>query len=233
MKVIVIVSANGEWNAVKSLFPQANAETTPFGECFQVDVERRSLTFFQGGWGKVSAAASAQYVIDHFQPDLLVNLGTCGGFQGRIEQGIVILVEKTIIYDIIEQMTDPEAAIQHYSATLDLQWLPRLTPTPVLRGQLVSADRDIRADDIPELISKYDAVAADWESGAIAWVAQKSKQRLLILRAVSDLVGDDGDDVYGEYELFTVRAREIMRRLIELLPKWLNAIEKVQQGYRV
>ncbi len=233
MKVVVIVSANGEWNAVKALFPQARAESTPFGECFEVQIEQRALTFFQGGWGKVSAAASAQYVIDHFQPELLVNLGTCGGFQGRIEEGIVILVEKTIIYDIIEQMTDPEEAIQHYSTTLDLQWLPRLTPTPVLRGQLVSADRDIRAEDIPDLISKYDVVAADWESGAIAWVARKNKQRLLILRTVSDLVGDDGDDVYGEYELFTARAKEIMRRLIEVLPKWLNGIEKVQQGYRV
>jgi adenosylhomocysteine nucleosidase len=233
VKVVVIVSANGEWKAVRGLFPQAQPETTPFGECFELQIEQRALTFFQGGWGKVSAAASAQYVIDHLQPDLLVNLGTCGGFQGRIEQGTIILVEKTIIYDIIEQMTDPEEAIQRYSSDIDLSWLPRLTPTPVLRGHLVSADRDIVREDIPMLISKYDAVAADWESGAIAWVARKNKQRLLILRAVSDLVGADGDEVYGEYELFTLRAREIMRRLIDVLPKWLSGIEKVQQGYRV
>ena len=148
MKVAVIVCANGEWHALRALFPQVEAESTPFGECFDLQVERWPLTFFHGGWGKVSAAASAQYVIDHFQPDLLVNLGTCGGFQGRIEQGTIILVERTIIYDIIEQMTDPVEAIQHYSTDLDLEWLPRVTPTPVLRGQLVSADRDIRAEDI-------------------------------------------------------------------------------------
>ena len=233
MKVVVIISANGEWNAVKSLFSGVHAEATPFGECLEVQIEERSLTLFHGGWGKVSAAAGTQYVIDHFQPDLVVNLGTCGGFEGRIEQGVIILVEKTTIYDIIEQMTDPQEAIQQYSTTLDLQWLPRLMPTPVLRGQLVSADRDIRAEDIPELIGKYDAVAADWESGAIAWVAAKNNQRLLILRAVSDVVGEQGDDVYGEYELFAVRAREIMRRLIDALPKWLAGIEKVWQGYQV
>ena len=233
MKIVVIISANGEWAAVKSLFPQALAERTLYGEGFDVEIERWPVTFFQGGWGKVSAAASTQYIIDQLQPDLLINLGTCGGFQGRIEEGIVILVEKTIIYDIIEQMTNPQEALLHYATELDLQWLPRLAPTPVLRGQLVSADRDIVLEDIPMLIEKYDAVAADWESGAIAWVANKNRQKLLILRAVSDVVGEEGDDVYGEYELFALRAKEVMRHLIDILPKWLNGIEKVQQGYHV
>ncbi len=80
-------------------------------------------TYFHGGWGKISAAATTQYVIDHFQPDLLVNLGTCGGFEGRIARGTIILVTKTIVYDIIEQMSEPEEAIAHYSTELDLSWL--------------------------------------------------------------------------------------------------------------
>lgn len=233
MKVLVIISADAEWNAVRSSFTDVKIEQSPFGEYFETTLESWPLKFFHGGWGKVSAAATTQYVIDHFRPDLLINLGTCGGFQGRIEQGIVILVERTIIYDITEQMTDSEEAIQHYATRLDLDWLPRLTPSPVSRALLVSGDRDIVVDDIPMLVQKYDAVAADWESGAIAWVAQKNKTKLLILRGVSDLVSQDGSEAYGDYDLFHQRTREIMRRLIEVLPKWLRGIEKVQQGYKV
>jgi len=187
---------------------------------------------FHGGWGKISAAASAQYVIDHLQPELLINLGTCGGFEGRIERGTIILVEKTVVYDILEQMTDAEAATQAYATRLDLDWLPRVLPYPVLRGWMVSADRDIVRDDIPLLIRKYEAVAADWESAAIAWVASKNNSRLLILRGVSDLVGGEGGEVYGDYDLFLQRTRDIMRKLFDQLPAWLVAIEKVQQGYR-
>jgi adenosylhomocysteine nucleosidase len=233
MKVVVLISANGEWNAVKSLFPDLNIENTLFGERFEVTLEQKKLTFFHGGWGKVSAAATAQYVIDEIHPDLLVNLGTCGGFLDRIESGTIILVERTLIYDIVEQMTDADEAIDHYSVKLDLNWLPRITPSPVARGLLVSADRDILVDDIPRLIMKYEAVAADWESGAIAWVANKNNQRLLILRGVSDIVGEEGGEAYGDYELFLGRTKEIMRRLIDILPRWLTGIEKIQLGYRV
>ena len=205
---------------------------TPFGESFEVVLDGNRLMFLHGGWGRVSAAATMQFVIDQIQPELIVNLGTCGGFRGRIEQGAIILVEKTVIYDIVEQMTDPDAAIKHYSTMLDLSWLPRVAPSPVTRGLMLSADRDILAQSIAVLVSKYDAVAADWESGAIAWVAARNEKRLLILRGVSDLVDETGGEAYGDYELFLSRTRQIMRELIDTLPKWLQAIETERRSQR-
>jgi adenosylhomocysteine nucleosidase len=232
MKPVVIVSADGEWRAVKSFYPDADIQESAFGQYFDAIFDRIHVIVFHGGWGKISAAATAQYVTHQFKPDLLINLGTCGGFEGQIERGTIILVEKTIVYDIIEQMTDSDAAITHYSTELDLLWLPRVLPFVVLRGLLVSGDRDIVVEDIPALIHKYKAVAADWESGAIAWVAKRNSIRLLILRGVSDLVSASGGEVYGDYELFKQRTKEIMKKLFEQLPKWLSTIEKVEQGYR-
>lgn len=227
MNIIVLISANAEWRAIKPLFPNAQIERSPLGEYFRVslDTDNCSLvTFFHGGWGKISAAATAQYVIDHFRPDLLVNLGTCGGFEGHIEAGTILLVEKTIVYDIIEQMGDPEGAIANYSTNLDLSWLPKSFPSPVRRGLLVSGDRDIVVEDIPMLVSRFGASAADWESGAIAWVANKNRVRCLILRGVTDLVGSGGGEAYGNFNLFQQRTNEVMRQLVELLRDWLPEI---------
>jgi adenosylhomocysteine nucleosidase len=225
MRTLVLVSADGEWTVLISLLAVATVHESPLGAYFDQQIGGRQVRFFHGGWGRVSAAATTQYVIDQFHPDLLINLGTCGGFEGRIERGTIILVERTIIYDIVEQMTDEAAAIDHYSTNLDLQWLPRVLPSPVSRGQLVSGDRDIVVEEIPQLVRKYNAVAADWESGAIAWVAARNRQRLLILRGVSDLVGRGGGEAYGDYELFLSRTREILEQLLDVLPAWLSAID--------
>ena len=230
MKTVVIISANAEWRVVKELYPDLELQGSPYGEFADLNFGPRQLTLFHGGWGQISAAATAQYVIDHFKPDLLINLGTCGGFAGRIETGAVILVEQTLVYDIIEQMGDGAEAIEHYSTRIDLSWMgdgqltmddKRNGQSSIVRGLLVSADRDIVVEDIPMLIEKYGAVAADWESGAIAWVAQKNKTRLLILRGVSDLVGGDGGEAYGNIELFHERTKTVMRELFRQLPEIL------------
>ena len=36
MKIVVLISAIAEWNAVKPLFPNAKIEQFPFGETFNV-----------------------------------------------------------------------------------------------------------------------------------------------------------------------------------------------------
>jgi adenosylhomocysteine nucleosidase len=228
MNIIVLISANAEWRAIKPLCPNVKIEQSPFGEWFDLASEpSHRITYFYGGWGKISAAATAQYVIDRFQPDLLVNLGTCGGFDGRIETGTILLVEKTIVYDIIEQMGDPEGAIVDYSTDIDLAWLPESFPPPVRRGLMVSGDRDIVVEDIPMLVSRFGASAADWESGAIAWVANKNRVRCLILRGVTDLVGSGGGEAYGNFDLFQQRTNEVMRQLVELLRDWLENMNRV------
>lgn len=229
MKIVILISAHAEWRVVKELFPDLTIQHTPFGETTELTLNAKRLTLMHGGWGKISAAASAQYAIDQFHPDLLINLGTCGGFAGRVETGTVILVERTLVYDIIEQMGDADEAIRHYAVDSDLAWLQVddkwLLDHGVTRKLLVSADRDIVVEDIPMLIQKYDAVAADWESGAIAWVAKQNGTRLLILRAVSDLVGADGGEAYENIGLFHERTKTVMRNLFDQLPAWLEHIQ--------
>jgi adenosylhomocysteine nucleosidase len=225
---VVLISAHGEWRITLELLQPQNLQKTPFGDWFQHLINGQSVIFMHGGWGKISAAATAQYAIDCWRPDVLINLGTCGGFAGAIEKDAVILVESTLVYDIIEQMGDGDEAIQFMSTQIDLSWLKPPYPQPVLCTRLVSADRDILPADIAMLRERYGGVAADWESGAIAWVAERNGVRLLILRGVSDLVdAASGGEAYGQIEVFHSGTRRVMENLITALPGWLHrAFEK-------
>ena len=178
--------------------------------------------FFQGGWGKIAAAASTQFVIDRWKPKLLINLGTCGGFDGQIERGEILLVEKTIVYDIIEQMGDAQQAIEHYTTEIDLSWLGEPFPLAVRRSLLVSGDRDLLSKDVPDLAARYGAVAGDWESAAIAWTAARNQTPVLILRGVTDLVSEGGGEAYGDYGLFVEKTREVMNLLVEGFGVWMK-----------
>jgi len=216
----VLISANAEWKIVRASYTAAKIEASPYGEYFLADVAGEQVLFFQGGWGKVAAAGSTQYVIDRFHPARLINLGTCGGVEGRIRRFEIVAVEKVVMYDIAEAMGDSKEAIAHYSTTLVL---PSRLPATVVKATMYSGDRDLTAAGLRELERSYHPVVADWESGAIAWVAHRNAVPLLILRGVTDLVSPEKAEAQGNLQLFQENTARVMRDLLAALPAWLAA----------
>src|SRR5437773_112256 len=144
--VVVLISADAEWRALRQVWPQPAAQTSPFGEWMEREVGagagRRPVIVFHGGWGKIAAAASTQYAIDRWHPRRLVNVGTCGGFRGRIERGQGVLVSRTVVRDIVV-----EGGGEAY-------------------GNLALCEEGSRAvmkrllDDLPFWLARWDAAAA-------------------------------------------------------------------------
>jgi len=223
--VLVVISADVEWQVFKSQFRNIILKEMPYGEFFEAYLPGliTPILFLHGGWGKISAAGSMQYAIDRWQPKLIINLGTCGGFAGDVDHQEILLIEKTIVYDIIEQMSDYEDHIKHYTTEVDLSWFPPPYPHPVKRTLMVSGDRDLLVEEIPNLKDRFGAIAGDWESGAIAYVANRNRVKLLILRGVSDIVGHKGSHAYGNIKYFQESAEKILKILLSNLPDWINA----------
>ena len=79
-------------------------------------------------------------------------------------------------------------------------------------------------------VTMYGAVAGDWESGAIAFVATRNGTRCLILRGVSDLVGGEGGEAYdGNVHVFAEGATAVMQRLLKELPGWIERFKQMKR----
>ena len=71
-QVVVLISANIEWQALRTVLPEVEIKASPYGEWFTTAIQpAMPLLFFHGGWGKIAAAGSTQYVIDCWKPELL------------------------------------------------------------------------------------------------------------------------------------------------------------------
>jgi adenosylhomocysteine nucleosidase len=235
--VVILISADAEWSVVKKHYPDAILQLSPFGEWFDGTMNPqptlsgqepiRKLTqipikLFQGGWGKISAAASTQYVIDTWKPGLLINLGTCGGFLGQVERFDIFIVNETIVYDIYEKMGDTATHIPHYSTKIDLSWCQQANPPPfpLKRSIMVSGDRDLIPGEILELSHRYGASIGDWESGAIAFIARKNNIPLIVFRGVTDLVGNEEGEAYQNISIFTENTEIVMDLLLTHILRW-------------
>lgn len=232
VKYAVAISANMEWRALKKIWKNEKWQKgSPYGEYFFKKIKTKSgkshkVLFFHQGWGKVDAAGGTQYVISRWQPQVLFNLGTCGGFENKIKKFDVVLATKTVIYDIVEKMGDSKEAVDYYSKTMNAEWLGSSYPTKVIPTTLVSADKDLFPNEITRLGKTYKAIAGDWESGAIAHVAAKNKVKTVILRGVTDVVTTKSGEAYGNFALFEKNTKKVMKILFDMLPAWIEFVDK-------
>lgn len=227
-RIVVLISADAEWAPTKKILSPAFVERSPYGEFFTTTITDHPVVVAHGGWGKIRAAASTEHAIERWRPQLLINLGTCGGIQGQVSIGERLLITSAITYDIGEAIGDPEEALAEYATEIDLSWATEPFPVRVRRTHLLSADRDLVPSEIPALVRRYSAVAADWESGAIAYVAKRRGVPLLILRGVSDLVNVSVGQAVGNVPFFESRAATVMRDLVNDLREVVPyAIERI------
>ncbi|HHX08734.1 MAG TPA: 5'-methylthioadenosine/S-adenosylhomocysteine nucleosidase [Chloroflexi bacterium] len=219
---VVLISAGTEWRAVLDLLQPDLIHSTPLGDLFECQLSGHPLLFFHSGWGKTHSAASSQYVIDHWAPKLVINLGTCGGLEDLAQVGEVFLVTKTIMYDVIERMGDPDQAIEFYSTSLDTSWIEEELPVETRRSTLASADQDIAHNNHGFLANIVKVPAADWELASIAWVLDKNETKGLILRGVSDIVSQTRSETDANKALWQSRVKKIMQKLLHDLPFYLD-----------
>jgi adenosylhomocysteine nucleosidase len=218
VRVVALISASAEWKIVVDQLRGEPLHDTPFGPWLSHRLGGEDVVFFHGGYGKVSAAGSTQYAIDRWHPDVLVNLGTCGGFGGARKVGDLVLASETYLYDVVELMGDPDEAIEDFHTRLDPALWPARLASRVVVGPIASADRDIDPAAPRTLQARFHVSVADWESGAIAWVAAHNHTRVIILRGVTDLVDDTGaDPTYHAVEVWQRASIAVMTSLIHLL----------------
>jgi len=225
--IAVIISAGAEWREIVSILKPPSVQKYPYGEFFSGAPGReysKNIIFFHGGVGKISAAGSAQYIIDKFAPELLINIGTCGGFAGSVNKGDIIMADETIVYDIYDSMEGSETTLKRYITKIDVHGWKELFEDGVIVHKLISADRDLIPSEVETLKNRFGAVAGDWESGAIAYAASKNSVKLLILKGVSDIVSRHGGDAYGDMGSFYDGTAVVMAKLNVMLFKALDRL---------
>ena len=67
---VIVISANAEWQAVTKHVP-LQIEHSPYGDFAIHTLGGESVVLLHGGYGKISAAGSAQYAIDRWHPRVL------------------------------------------------------------------------------------------------------------------------------------------------------------------
>lgn len=150
------------------------------------------LSVIRSGPGKVAAAAATQAAIQYLDPAVIVSFGVAGSPDTSIETGTMV-VAKTVVDVALEELGDLpvdipsrfESPTGFREAFLDV---PGSTEGLVLcwEGQITSPARR------PPTVGRQDEpMAVDWESAAVAQVAQMWDIPWAVFKVISDHGEDD------------------------------------------
>ena len=99
----VAIAEETEWEATVSYFNGENLLEYPYGTYFIKD----NLIFYYSDSRKVNSAAGAQYMIDKFNIEKIMVVGTCAGIDEKFKIFDVVVPYKAIQYDCTVKEVEP------------------------------------------------------------------------------------------------------------------------------
>jgi len=170
--------------------------------------------------GTQAATLMAYVGIEQFQPDLVVSVGTAGGFVARgAKIGTVYLSDDEFIFHDrqIPLAGFDEQGVGHYPA-VNVRALAKQLNLPF--GKISSGSSFTKNPDQMEAILKSGAVAKEMEAAAIAWVCWLKQTPCMAVKAITNLL-DKGESSQQQFtENFSVAAKCLgaeLQRIIEAM----------------
>lgn len=167
------------------------------------------------GIGKVNAALATQYVIDRFQPGLIINSGVAGGLGAEVKIGDVVIGTAAQHHDFSAAgFGYPQGVIPRLASSV-FQPAPKVVERAVKaavqalgaqrvhRGLIVSGDQFVSSPEHKDQILEFfpGALCVEMEGAAIAHVAALNNVPHLIIRAISDQADNTAPTNFDEYLL--------------------------------
>lgn len=171
---------------------------------FSLAKENKTLSVFavRCGIGKVNAAMASAFLIAQ-GIEVVINIGLSGGIS-NVRRGDIVAGSSYIEADfdltpLGYQLGSKPDQEYSYDANHDLSDLIRNNYPAVKIGKLGCGDFFLNSNEKKALYkNKFDLIAFDMESGAIASVCYKSGVPFIAIRKISDDAADSSPDEYRE-----------------------------------
>ena len=199
MKYIGIIAAmNEEVEAIKRIMTDISVKTIYELEFIIGKINKRGIVLVKCGVGKVNAARTTQILLNNFEIEYVINVGTAGSLNENIEIGDIVIGEKLLQHDFDitaggrEKGYITDVGKYFYS---DKNLIEKTKQTienmnenfKAFIGTIATGDifvQDIQVKD--RIKMEFDADCAEMEGAAIAQVCTLDNVPFIVIRSISD-----------------------------------------------
>lgn len=217
--IIIQTSTPPEFKAMQLAFGVKDILIAGKRKCIRA---RPDVFVLSGGLGKSFAAASAEYAIDAWTPNLVIDFGAAGALVEGLRAGDLVNSNSVVEHDIapLKKRSDPIPA----RTIADVPEFPSFkTIADGLRvcvGGIAAGEENIETvEQRRDLASRFNAIAVTWETSAIARVCGFHNVPFASVRMITDVGEGELLEEYkrGVKEHLDRAAVAVVRELLPLL----------------
>lgn len=191
----IIVAEDEEFFAIENIVKNINIKIIYDLEFLTGVINKSNIILVKSGVGKVNASRTTQILIDKFDVDYVLNVGSAGGVNESFNIGDIIIGTKVVQHDFDvsafgrEKGMVPDVGRFFCSDEVLVNRLISFSDSSlVLRSGIVaSGDRFITDINVKDFIcNEFGADCIEMEGAAVAQVCFLCRKPFVIIRSISD-----------------------------------------------
>jgi len=221
MKVGIIGAMEQEVTLLRDKIENRQTLSRAGCEIYTGQLQGIDIALLKSGIGKVAAAMGTTLLLEHCQPDIVINTGSAGGLATSLKVGDIVVSNEVRYHDADVtafgyqpgQMAGCPAAFTADEKLIKLaeQCIAKLNLNAV-RGLICSGDAFINgAEPLARIRHTFPEVAAvEMEAAGIAHVCHLFATPFVVVRAISDVADSESHISFDEFLVTAAKQSTLM-----------------------
>lgn len=208
----VLISSKKEFNELLKIYNigEDYLEKYPFGEYYRTEFRGKDIVFFRSGIRKINASAATQYMIDKFNLEKLIVIGTCTSSNEGLNYGDIIIPSKVIDYDYIIRELEEEIDEELYLVPDQVSM-----PNEYYDGVLGTSDKALVLWSDYTFLASNSIDVSDLESYAVLKICKTNNVKCIIIKGVTDKPMRSMDGYNEQLDVYEENLPIVMKKIIE------------------
>ncbi|HIX43860.1 MAG TPA: 5'-methylthioadenosine/S-adenosylhomocysteine nucleosidase, partial [Candidatus Kurthia intestinigallinarum] len=211
MKIAVIGAMEEEVELLRATLENATTETIANSEYTQGTYKDKDVILLKSGIGKVNAAMSTTILLEKYQPDVVINTGSAGGYDENLDVGAIVISDEVRHHDVdatifgyeMGQVPQMPVGFKADARLMEVaeQAVAEVGEHQSATGLITTGDSFMNDPVRVETVRNYFPTmkAVEMEAAAVAQVCYQFATPFVVIRALSDIAGKQSDISFDEF----------------------------------
>lgn len=224
MKVGIICAGDTELAPFLPIIQDCVITEKAMLKIYEGKIEGIDIVTLFSGVCKVNAAIATQILINTYHVDLVINAGTAGGMDPKLDIFDTVISTEVAYHDVHEEiLTEFHPWMENVFFKADEELL-KLSEKAVAKlntdyrivwGRMVTGEAFITDEGREEINEQFAPLTVDMETGSIAHVCYVNQVPFIAIRSITDTPSHSGSEYFEENcEKASVIAKEITVALL-------------------